>query len=269
MKEQIHEYVKKLLLDGKIKGFLALRQQGGTIEPHLFTDPETLGELSLGDLEETPGAARYPLMKILTWLTSNHPTDTYAVLVRGCEERQFEKLVASSQLAGRRIVLVGISCPEQLAEEHGCLKPYPDALIAGEKPPAPQNHKVTTMTPQNLLRDAQFLREMSERCIKCYGCRNICPVCFCKECTLEEDVFVPRGGLPPANPDFLLTRAIHMVGYCTYCGLCEEACPADIPLKTLYKMVANIMNEQHGYLIQGSAPPRGDQSDAAAQEQAG
>jgi formate hydrogenlyase subunit 6/NADH:ubiquinone oxidoreductase subunit I len=45
-----------------------------------------------------------------------------------------------------------------------------------------------------------------------------------------------------------------MVGYCVYCGLCEEACPADIPLKTIYKMVANVVNEQQGYLIQGMAP---------------
>lgn len=263
MKEQIREYVKKLLLDGKIKGFLALRQQGEHVEPHLFTDPEQLEELSLGDLEK-PGAARYPLIKVLTWLARKHPTDTYAVLVRGCEERQYQKLVESSQLAKKRIVLVGFSCPEELAEEHGCLKPYPDALVAGEKPAVAATNKVVTATPQNLIRNAQFLREMSERCMKCYGCRNVCPVCFCKECTLEEDVFMPKGGLPPANPDFLLTRAIHMVGYCTYCGLCEEACPADIPLKTMYKMVASIMNEQHGYQMQGNVPPRGDQ--AAAEE---
>jgi formate hydrogenlyase subunit 6/NADH:ubiquinone oxidoreductase subunit I len=181
-------------------------------------------------------------------------------MIRGCEERAIEKLIRSSQLPKNRVILVGFSCPEGLASVHGCLKPYPDALVAGEKPEGPVTQKVVTATPKNLIRDLQFIKEISDRCVKCYGCRNICPVCFCKECTLEEETFVPKGELPPANPDFLLTRAIHMVGYCVYCGLCEEACPADIPLTTMYKMVANIMNEQQGYSIQGM-PPRGDEAE--------
>jgi len=265
MKEQIRKHATRLLDDGRIKGFLALRQNGTDVEPYLFTDAGQLKTLSLGDLDK-PGAARYPLIKILSWLSAQSPNDTYAVLVRGCEERQFQRLVQSSQLRKHRAILVGIPCPEELAEEHGCLKPYPDQLAVGSKPAEPASGKVITATPRNLIRDMQFLKEVSERCIKCYGCRNVCPVCFCKECTLEEEVFVPRNklGIPPANPDFLLTRAVHMVGYCTYCGLCEEACPADIPLKTIYKMVANIMNEQHGYQIQGFAPRGDEQSNNAS-----
>lgn len=268
MKDQIIDYVGKLLDEGKITGFLALRQQGDHVEPYLFTDTAELQQLSLGDLDQS-GEARYPVIKILSWLFSQNPSATYGVLVRGCEERQFEKLVQSSQLSDRRVVLIGIPCPEELAEQHGCLKPYPDHLVAGSKPSETESRKVVTATPRNLIRDMAFLKEISERCMKCYGCRNICPVCFCKECTLEEDIFVPRSniGPPPANPDFLLTRAIHMVGYCTYCGLCEEACPADIPLKTLYKMVANIMNEQHGYQMQG-LPPRGDEGDETERKEA-
>ena len=268
MKDQIIEYVAKLLDEGKINGFLALRQQGEHVEPYLFTDAGELQQLSLGDVEKS-GEARYPLIKVLTWLFSQNPADTYAVLVRGCEERQYEKLVQSSQLSDRRIILVGIPCPEELAEEHECLKPYPDHLVAGSKPSEAEGRKVISATPRNLIRDMDFLKEISERCMKCYGCRNICPVCFCKECTLEEEIFVPKSniGPPPANPDFLLTRAIHMVGYCTYCGLCEEACPADIPLKTLYKMVASIMNEQQGYQMQG-LPPRGDEKSEGEEKEA-
>jgi formate dehydrogenase (coenzyme F420) beta subunit len=268
MKDQINEYVGKLLDEGKIDGFLAMRHRDGHVEPYLFTDPGDLEQLCLGDLEKS-GEVRYPVMKVLSWLFSQNPAGTYAVLVRGCEERQFDKLVQASQLSRRRVVLVGIPCPEELAQEHGCLKPFPDSLIAGSKPVMAEAGKVVTATPRNLIRDMNFLRDISDRCMKCYGCRNICPVCFCKECTLEEDIFVPKSklGPPPANPDFLLTRAIHMVGYCTYCGLCEEACPADIPLKTLYKMVANIMNEQHGYQMQG-LPPRGDEKDKGEQKEA-
>ena len=86
-----------------------------------------------------------------------------------------------------------------------------------------------------------------DRCVKCYGCRNVCPMCFCNECSMEEPQLIKRGTLPTENPIFHLTRAIHMIGICIDCGLCEEACPADIPLRTLYKKVADIVAADTGY----------------------
>jgi formate hydrogenlyase subunit 6/NADH:ubiquinone oxidoreductase subunit I len=38
-----------------------------------------------------------------------------------------------------------------------------------------------------------------------------------------------------------------MAGRCIDCGLCEEACPAGIPLRTLYKKVGQIMGEDFDY----------------------
>jgi len=72
-------------------------------------------------------------------------------------------------------------------------------------------------------------------------------MCFCKECALEDDNLVTTGAIPPEIPVFHLTRAIHMVGRCIDCGLCNEACPADIPLRTLYKKVADIIDDQFQY----------------------
>lgn len=257
MKDQIREYAKALLNEGKVAGFLALREENGNIRPYFFTDPDELDHLAVGDTE-IAGAARYPLVKILMRMHRAHPHQTFGIMVRGCEERAIRKLLRASQLSAKRVVLAGFSCSDSLAARCGCLKPYPDELVAGSKPKQPSSNKVVEATGRNFIRDLQFMKEQFERCVKCYGCRNVCPVCFCKECTLEEQTFVPQSRLlPPANPDFLLTRAVHMVDYCVYCGLCEEACPADIPLKTVYKMVANIMNEQHGYAIQG-VPGRGD-----------
>lgn len=80
-----------------------------------------------------------------------------------------------------------------------------------------------------------------EKCIKCYGCRNICPMCFCKECSLESEDVVTKGEIPPDFPMFHLLRALHMFGRCVDCGMCEEACPANIPLRVLYKKVNDIM----------------------------
>jgi len=52
---------------------------------------------------------------------------------------------------------------------------------------------------------------------------------------------VAKGEIPPDLPMFHLVRALHMIGRCVDCGLCEEACPAGIPLRALYKKVNDIV----------------------------
>ncbi|MBW1981369.1 MAG: 4Fe-4S binding protein [Deltaproteobacteria bacterium] len=245
MKDTIKEYVANLFAEGKIKGFLALREHDSHVGPHLFTKAEELDSLSLADYREQ-GDSRYPLDKILTKLAHKYPTDTFAVLVRGCDERGLQQLFAVSKLHRDRVIPVGFCCPSELAQKHGCWKPYPDAAVAGEPALPFGGDKAAATTGVDILAELQEWFDTFDRCVKCYGCRNICPVCYCDECTLEEASLIPRGEIPPANPNFLMTRAIHMVGrsLCIYCGLCEEVCPADIPLKSLYKLVAKVMGQE-------------------------
>jgi formate dehydrogenase subunit beta len=245
MKEEIQEHVRNLFAQGKIKGFLALKQEGTDVGPHLFTEAEELGELSLGD-RENPAEARYPLDKILTRLASQYPNETFAVLVRGCDERALRLLFSVSMLDADHVIPVGFACPAELAEKHQCWKPFPDALVAGEPAQGAAGGEDPVGSQMDLLGKLQEWFDTFDRCIKCFGCRNICPVCYCHECSLEEAALISRGELPPANPNFLMTRAMHMVGrsLCVYCGLCEEVCPADIPLKSLYKLVAKVVGQE-------------------------
>lgn len=238
MKEEIIAYVKDLFESGRIKGFVALKEAHGHIGPHVFYESEDLDCLSLGD-KDSPGDARYPLIRVVANLQAAYPRDTYAVLVRGCNERAYLRLAEDERVKPinpDHIIPVGFSCPEELALECQCHKPYPDALVAGEPTPGVQ-------TARGEEPEADLLDQMDEwlaimnRCVKCFGCRDICPVCECKECTVEREVLVPQRELPP-DPSFLLTRAVHMVDRCVFCGLCENVCPAHIPLKELYRLVA-------------------------------
>jgi len=94
---------------------------------------------------------------------------------------------------------------------------------------------------------AQYLDEF-ERCIKCYGCRESCPICYCEECTLEVDgpEWLAKGSLPP-SPMFHMERLIHMVDSCTNCGQCEEVCPAEIPLAKIWHEINSKIKETYGY----------------------
>ena len=68
----------------------------------------------------------------------------------------------------------------------------------------------------------------TSRCIKCYGCIDQCPICYCVECTTKNPAMVPPGVLP-VNFMFHLIRYAHIADSCVNCGQCEEVCPAEIP----------------------------------------
>jgi formate dehydrogenase (coenzyme F420) beta subunit len=249
MIEQVRDHVKRLMDEGRIAGFLGLKNVQGNVIPHLYQTAEELDDgFSIGDLQEA-GDSRYPIAKLFTTVLSADPENTYGVLLRGCDERALYELMRWNQMMGAdRIVKVGIACPTQLAQSHECRKPFPDEFVAGEKA-----EPVSSVTVDDVInldlngRLAYWTREF-DRCIKCYGCRDICPVCFCNTCSLEESALIRTGDLPPENPMFHLTRAVHMAGRCIDCNLCTEVCPAEIPLRTLYKRVAQIVLDQFGYV---------------------
>jgi formate dehydrogenase subunit beta len=239
MYDSIKERVKELLSTGEINGFLALKNENGHIKPHLYVSPDEIDQLSIGD-GEIAGDTRYPLAKILTVLLQNHSGERFGILVRGCDQRALKALTAWNQIDSERVVSIGVACSEERAQACACALPYPDEWLEGEQaePKDPRPVEWEEKSPQQRL---QLWRAEFEKCIKCYGCRNICPMCFCKECSLESEDVVTKGEIPPDLPMFHLVRALHMIGRCVDCGLCEEACPASIPLRALYKKVNNIV----------------------------
>jgi ferredoxin len=254
MIDKVREHVKALLDDEKIAGFLGLRQEDGHIFPHLFeTSSDLENGFSIGRSDE-PEPQRYPIASTLLTLTSAYPDRVFGILVRGCDERALNELLRWNQIPGleERIVKVGIACMKELAAAHECLKPFPDEFVAGEKADPASYAKVKEIADLDVSARLGYWLAEFDRCIKCYGCRNVCPVCFCNVCTLEEDSLIRTGDLPPENPMFHLTRAVHMAGRCIDCNLCTEACPAEIPLRTLYKRVAEIVRDEFDYVPGGA-----------------
>lgn len=76
-----------------------------------------------------------------------------------------------------------------------------------------------------------------DKCIKCYGCRDACPICYCKDCILEADRDLVTAGEVPPDDMFPLIRITHVMDSCVNCGQCQDACPMEIPLSRLIFMV--------------------------------
>lgn len=257
MIEKVKRTVQELLDSGRAKGFLGLKQVNGHVGPFLFCHADDLEGLVLGD-RDRPGDSRYPLNRQLISLARAYPEEVFGVLVRGCDERGLKTLFSWNQLRPDKVMAVGIACPQDLAEACECKKPFPEEFIAGEKGEGVSSPSVARIDGfDHHARLSLWMREF-EKCIKCYGCRDICPMCFCRECSLETDALVRTGEIPPEIPLFHLVRAVHMAGRCIDCGLCNEACPADIPLRTLYKKVADIIDQEFhyrpGYTLEEKSP---------------
>jgi formate dehydrogenase subunit beta len=86
------------------------------------------------------------------------------------------------------------------------------------------------------------------QCIKCYGCRDACPICYCKDCILETDRGVVVPGKVPPNAMFPMIRIAHVMDSCVNCGQCQDACPAGIPLSRLIFMLNKEIHSIFKYL---------------------
>ncbi len=246
MMDKIKEKIDTLLSDGSVKGVVALAHAHGHVVPFLFQKGDTLETLCIGDIQ-TPGDARYPLNQVLITLARQYPDERFGVLVRGCDERGLHTLFRLNQLEPDKVVPIGFACPSSLALQCECKKPWPDERVAGEPLDGVPQKRLEEVESLDLAERFTFWTDQFLKCVKCYGCRDICPMCFCKECTLECDDLISKGDLPVDIPAFHLTRAMHMADRCIDCGLCDEACPSDIPLRLLYKKTAGIMAAEFGY----------------------
>jgi formate dehydrogenase subunit beta len=95
----------------------------------------------------------------------------------------------------------------------------------------------------------EFWKSQFDRCLRCYACRQVCPACFCKRCFVEETEPQWVSPLPKwqDNLIFQVTRMMHVAGRCTDCGACERACPVGIPLHSLSRKMAEIVQELFEY----------------------
>jgi ferredoxin len=94
-----------------------------------------------------------------------------------------------------------------------------------------------------------FWRRHFDRCTRCYACRQACPLCYCDQCIaqMNQPQWVDTSAHPVGNFSWNITRAFHLAGRCINCGECERACPVDIPLMLLNRLLARQVAAHWGY----------------------
>lgn len=99
--------------------------------------------------------------------------------------------------------------------------------------------------------DERFLywKEQFRKCIRCYACREVCPMCYCSQCIVDQNR--PQWINPSRHLlgsfEWNIVRAFHLAGRCVGCGNCERACPVGIPLASINKRLLRDVYSFFGY----------------------
>lgn len=132
-----------------------------------------------------------------------------------------------------------------------CRQPNPLGAddVIGDEISAPANEYIDELAGMSLAERLAFFREETSRCIRCYACREACPMCYCTECFVDHNT--PRWAESTAAPcgqqAWHLIRAFHQTGRCVECGACERACPMEIRMEYMTARLNEDMRTQYGF----------------------
>ncbi|WP_076792596.1 4Fe-4S dicluster domain-containing protein [Chlorobium sp. KB01] len=167
-----------------------------------------------------------------------------AVFLRPEGVRALNVLAAEAQLDPDQIVIIGFDAPKgELKALQGSTVDDFTYLLAALKDVTPEIageqllEKIEKMSPEE--RFAFWQQEFS-KCIKCYACRQACPMCYCRRCIVDSNQpqWVNTSSHTLGNFEWNIVRAFHLSGRCVECGNCDRACPVNIPLRLINRKMA-------------------------------
>ncbi len=244
---RLRETAARLLSDGTVRIVIGYGERG----PVFITKPENADRLVWNET---------CLANLTTYLKRKEvrALGKPAIVVKGCDERALVVLEKESQVERTQMYTIGMAC-------HGMGQPkcaacdtrqprFADETIAGDDVPAPtpsgDRYRALDLllqkTPEERL---AFWTAEFDRCLKCYACRQVCPMCYCERCLADKNRPQAIDTSPSRKGNFAwhLARAIHLAGRCVGCDECTRACPAGIDLRLLNLALARAAEVEFAY----------------------
>ncbi|MGA1874900.1 MAG: 4Fe-4S binding protein [bacterium] len=191
------------------------------------------------------------------------------IIAKGCDAKAISVLIQENQIQRKNLYIIGLTCKGVLAEEKDQLKaekcsscelripPLFDLFIAFSDGPCKTGEEdfwrkidfdrksqgiIEQLDTMSGLERWKYWQDQFQKCVRCYACRNVCPLCYCDTCVADQSdpPWIEKSPLWPGNLFFHIMRVFHLAGRCTHCGACERACPAGIPLTVLNQKMAQL-----------------------------
>jgi formate dehydrogenase (coenzyme F420) beta subunit len=213
----------------------------------------------------------YSLNNLSVYLTKKEIRNKgkIGIIAKGCDIKSIIMLIKENQIKREDVYIIGMNC-NGVADDFG--KEFPkgiaakcvncrlhtpeiyDVLVGELKPVSDlkdehieELKKISALNPEERF---DFWENEFNKCIRCYACRQACPLCYCTECIADKSMpqWIENSSHGRGNFAWNLIRAFHLSGRCIGCNECERACPVNIPLSLLNRKMAMTAKEEFDYM---------------------
>jgi ferredoxin len=254
-----NQIAQELLQNGKVAAVVGYSE--GTIpcktQTHIAKTPEQAEKFIFN---------KFCVNNLATYLTKSYKLPKpIGVFVKSCDAKTIVSLIQEKQIKREDVFIIGLPCDGVYNEKNElvgkckfCASHNPkdyDVLIG--EPVAETNPDLTnkfarlnTFEEMPIEQRWDFWMKEFDKCVRCYACRQACPLCYCEQCIVDKTQprWIESSAHPVGNLGWHFIRAFHLAGRCIGCGECERVCHQNIPLGLLNMKMAKEIFEEYGYV---------------------